>query len=75
MEMRVAWGEHARRRRTPLSTRHDDAAGLPNEFAKVLFYQGHLLLLPLRRRVGPAAGLSGCFESLFGLLAVKANAL
>jgi hypothetical protein len=46
MEMRGAEGQRARRRRTPLSTRHDDAAGVPDQFAKVLFCLGHLLLLP-----------------------------
>jgi hypothetical protein len=46
MEMRIAESERARRRRTPLSARHEDAAGVPNLIAKVLFCLGHLPLLP-----------------------------
>jgi hypothetical protein len=52
----------ARWRRAPLPARHHDAAGVPDQSAKVfprvkvLIYLGHLPLLPLRRREGPAAG-------------------
>ncbi len=73
MDVRAATGERARRRRAPLSARHDDAAGKPDRFAKVLFYLGHQPLLPAGGG-GTLPPLSGCFESLLGLLTVKADA-
>jgi hypothetical protein len=50
VEMRGGEGEPARRRGATLPLRQDAAAGAFDRIGKVLFFLGHLPLLPLRRR-------------------------